>query len=85
MSNIKKSGMNILAMAVGVIALGAVAVWQFYSFATFKDSQGVVDVQGGGHHFWWGLVAALLACVIGFVVFSVFLRYDKEDELHITS
>ena len=85
MSNIKKSGMYVMAMAAGVIPLGAMAVWQFYRFATFKDSQGIVDVQGGGHHFWWGLGAALLACIIGFFVFSVMLRYDKDDELHITS
>ena len=85
MGNIKKSGTNLLAMAVGVIALVAMAIWQFYRFATFKDSEGVVDLQGGGHHFWWGLAAALLACVIGFLVFSVFLRYDKDKELHITS
>ena len=85
MSNIKKSGTNVLAMAAAVIALGAAAVWQFYRFATFKDSEGVVDLQGGTHHFWWGLGAALLACVIGIFVFSVILRYDKDDELHITS
>ena len=85
MSNIRKSGTNVLAMVVGVIALAAMAIWQFYSFATFKDSQGVVDIQGGTHHFWWGLSAALLACIIGFFVFSVFLRYDKDNELHITS
>ncbi|HEX8845669.1 MAG TPA: hypothetical protein VF791_13540 [Pyrinomonadaceae bacterium] len=84
-SNIKKSGMNILAMAIGVLALGAMAIWQFYLFATFKGSQGIEDPQGGTHHFWWGLGAALLACIIGFFVFSVFLRYDKDNELHITS
>lgn len=85
MSNIKKSGMNIVALSAGVVALAAAAVWQFYRFATFKDSEGVVDVQGGTHHFWWGLGAALLACIIGFFVFSVLLRYDRDDELHITS
>ena len=85
MSQIRKSGANILAMMIGVAALAAMAVWQFYLFATFKDTQGVVDVQGGTHHFWWGLGASLLACVVGFFVFSVFLRYDKKNELHITS
>jgi hypothetical protein len=85
MSHIKKSGTNILAMMVGVAALAAIAVWQFYLFAKFKDSQGVLDAQGGTHHFWWGLGAALLACVIGFFAFSIFLRYDKKNELHITS
>ena len=85
MSNIKKRGANILLMAVGAVALGALAIWQFYRFATFRDSQNVVDLQGGGHHFWLGLGAALLACLIGFFVFSVLLRYDRDDELHITS
>lgn len=85
MSKSRKSGTNILAMIIGVAALAAVAIWQLYLFAAFKDSQGVVDVQGGGHHFWWGLGTALLACVIGFFIFSVFLRYDKKNELHIIS
>ena len=85
MTNIRKSGTNVLAMVVGVLALAAVAIWQFYSFATFKSSQGIGDPQGGAHHFWWGLGAALFACIIGFFVFSVFLRYDKDNELHITS
>jgi hypothetical protein len=85
MSRIRKSRTNILAMMIGMAALAAMAVWQFYLFAKFKDSQGAMDVQGGTHHFWWGLGAALLACIIGFFVFSVFLRYDKRNELHITS
>jgi hypothetical protein len=85
MSQIKKSGANVLAMVIGTIAFAIMAVWQFYKFATFKDSQGIGDPQGGTHHFWWGLGAALLACVIGFLVFSVFLRYDRRNELHITS
>lgn len=85
MGNIKKSGTNILPMIIGMAALGAMAIWQFYLFATFKDSQGVVDIQGGGDHFWWGLGAALLACAIGFLVFSIFLPYYKERELQINS
>lgn len=85
MSNIKKGRTNMLAMVVGLVALAAMAVWQFYSFATFRNSQGLGDAQGGTHHFWWGLSAALIACIIGFFVFSVFLRYDKDNELHITS
>ena len=85
MNDIKKSGINVMAMAVGTTALALIAIWQFYRFATFKDAQGFGDPQGGTHHFWWGLGAALLACIIGFFVFSVFLRYDKDNELHITS
>jgi Ni/Fe-hydrogenase subunit HybB-like protein len=84
MSRIRKSGTNIAAMMIGVAALAAMAVWQFYLFATLKDSKGIVDVQGSTNHFWWGLGAALIACIIGFLVFSLFLQYDRKNELHIT-
>ena len=85
MSRLKKSRANILAMVICLLALVAMAIWQFILFATFTDSQGFRDPQGGTPHFWWGLGATLLACVIGFFVFSAFVRYDKDTELHITS
>jgi Kef-type K+ transport system membrane component KefB len=85
MRDIKKSRANVLALVVGVSAFATMAVWQFYLFATFKDSQGSVALQSGTYHFWWGLCAALVACIIGFFGFSIFLRYDKNNELHITS
>ncbi|MDQ3818974.1 MAG: hypothetical protein M3362_15040 [Acidobacteriota bacterium] len=85
MNHIKKSRTKISALVICVLALLTVAIWQFFLFATFTDSQGFRDPQGGAHHFWWGLGATLLACVIGFFVFSAFVRYDKNKELHITS
>jgi len=85
MNHIKKSRANVLALVICVLALVAMAIWQFFLFAKFADSQGFKDPQGGAHHFWWGLGATLLACVIGFFVFSTFVRYDKDKELHITS
>ena len=85
MNYLKRSKTNVLMGLIAVIALIAVAVWQFILFAGFKNAQGVLEVDGGGHHFWWGLTAAIIACSVGFWVFSVYLRYDKSDELHITS
>lgn len=85
MSHIKKSLTNVLAAVVAVSAVAAVAVWQFYLFATFKESPGLFDVQGGTLHLWLAIGAALVACVAGFFVFSIFLRYDEDDEMHITS
>jgi hypothetical protein len=82
---IRKSLTNVLAAVVGVIAIATVAVWQFYQFVTFKTSHGVVDIQGGAIHFWLAIGATLIACLAGFLVFSVFLRYDKNNEMHITS
>lgn len=85
MSNISKSLTNVLAAVTGVIALAAVAIWQFYLFVTFRNSQGIVDVQGGTNHLWWAIGVGLIACLASFLVFSVFLRYDKDNEMHITS
>jgi hypothetical protein len=70
---------------MGLIALAAVAAWQFYVFATFKDATGAVDVQGGTLHLWLAIGIALLVCVDGFFLFSKLLRYDKRNEVHITT
>jgi hypothetical protein len=83
--SIRKSLSNVLSAVIGVTAIAAVALWQFYLFATFKTSHGVVDVQGGTIHLWWAIGAAMIACLAGVLVFSVFLRHDKDDELHITA
>ena len=85
MSNIRKSLTNVLAAVAGVIAIATVAVWQFYLFVTFRNSQGIMDVQGGTNHLWWAIGVGLIACLASFLVFSVFLRYDKDNEMHITS
>ena len=83
--NIRKSLTNVLVAVVGLMSLAVIAIWQFYQFVTFKDSQGLVDVQGGTHHLWWAISAAFVACLAGFLVFSVFTRYDKANEMHITT
>lgn len=83
--NLRKSPANVLAAVIGVTSIAAIAIWQFYLFVTFKNAQGLVDVQGGTQHLWWAISAALMACLAGFLVFSVFVRYDKDNEIHITS
>lgn len=85
MSNMKTKSTNVLLGVTALVLLIGIAIWQFVLFARFKNAEGLIEVDGGGHHFWWGLSAALMACVVGFFVFSVFLRYDKNDELHITT
>jgi hypothetical protein len=82
---IRKSLTNVLLAVTSVIALAAVAVWQFYLFATFRTSHGVLDVQGGAIHLWLAIGAVFVACLAGFLVFTVFLRYDKNNEMHIMS
>jgi len=83
--NIRKSPVNVLAAVIGVITIATIAAWQFYLFVTFKNAQGLVDVQGGTHHLWWAIGAALVACLAAFLLLSSSLRYDKDNEMHITS
>ena len=70
---------------IGLTALAALAAWQFYLFATFKDANGAVDVQGGTLHLWLAIGITVLVCIGGFFFFSKVLRYDRRNEMHITS
>ena len=81
----RKSTKNVLSAVIGVMFITAVAIWQFYQFVTFKNADGVVDLQGGTHHLWWAIGLGLIAFIVALLFFSVFLRYDRNDELHITS
>jgi len=83
--NIRKSPTNVLAAGITLASIAAIALWQFYLFATYKNPQGLVDVQGGTHHLWWAIGAGVIACLAGVFVFSVFVRYDADNEMHITS
>ena len=74
-----------LMAVIGLAALGAFAALQFYSFAAFKNADGVVDVQGGTVHLWLAIGSALVMCVAGFFLFSGFLRHNRRNEIHITS
>ena len=81
----QKISIKSLAAVIGVAALAALGAWQFYLFVTFKNSQGVVDLQGGTIHLWLAIGIALFVCLAGFLLFSKFLRYDTRSEFHITS
>lgn len=85
MINVRKSLTNVTGAIIGVIVIAAISIWEFYMFVTYKNLMGVADTQGGIHHLWLAIGIGLIACVVGFFVFSYFLRYDKEDDLHITS
>lgn len=81
----RKSKKNILIVTTAVAALAAIALWQFYVFATFKNTAGAVDIQGGAIHAWLAIGFALAACIGAFLGVSFFMRYDRNEELHITS
>jgi len=81
MSYAKKNMKNVTGSIIGVIVVSVIAIWQFYLFVTFKNVPGV---QGGMGHLWWAIAMAVLACGTAFLVFSVFVRHDTDDDLHIT-
>ena len=65
--------------------MAAIASWQFYMFATFRDGHGALDLEGGTLHLWIAIGIAILVCVGGFFLFSRLLRDDNRDQMHITS
>jgi hypothetical protein len=79
MSYAKKNIKNVTGAIAAVIVVAALAIWQFYLFVTFES------VEGGTAHLWWAIAMSVLACGAAFLVFSVFVRHDTEDDLHITS
>jgi hypothetical protein len=85
MSSIKKSMANGLIATAVVAALAVIAAWQFYLFASFKNSQGVFDAGGGTIHLWLAIGAAVVACVAGFLAFSVSVGYNEANDMHINS
>lgn len=76
---------TVLPAVLAMSSLAAVALWQFYTFVTFASADGAADIQGERRHFWWASAFAAGACVAGFFVFSLLMRYDRNAEMHITS
>lgn len=85
MSYFRQHSAKVRTSIVGLFMLAAIAMWQFYLFATFRDAEGILNLNGGLAHLWWAISLTVIACVVGFFVFSAFVRYDSSDELHITS
>ena len=82
--DITKSYARMLTL-LGLAIFGAIAGWQFYLFATFRGTDGVVDVQGGTIHLWVAIGIGLVTCFGAFFLISSFRRYDRRNEMHITS
>ena len=85
MSYSRKNSKTTLASIAALIFMVALASWQFYKYATFKHDNGLLNIEGGVTHLVWALLLAVLACGLGFFLASRLLRYDADDQLHITS
>jgi uncharacterized membrane protein len=79
MSYASKNMKNVIGSILAVIIVAGIAIWQFYLFVSFEG------VQGGTGHLWWAIAMAVLACGAAFLVLSIFVRHDSDDDLHITS
>lgn len=85
MSYSQKNSKRTFVSIVALISIAALACWQFYKYATFRHDNGLLNIEGGVSHLVWALLLALIACGLGFVIASRLLRYEVDDELHITS
>ncbi len=81
----RNSQKRIITSVIGLAILAAIAAWQFYLFVVFRGADGVVDVQGGRVHLWFAIGIAFITCVGAFFLISSFRRYDRRNEMHITS
>ena len=81
----KKSQKSTIAAAMGLALLAATAAWQFYLFVVFRAADGVVDPQGGAVHLWVAIGIGLITCVGAFFFISSLRRYDRRNEMHITT
>ncbi len=70
---------------VGLAISAAVALWQFYVFVTFRNGEGVTDLQGGKVHLGVAILFGVLALLAAFLLLSRTVQYDRGSELHITS
>ena len=84
MSHARKNSKKLFGSISCILVVIAIGVWEFYRFATFTSAEGILDLQGGRFHLWWAIAMAVFAAIALFVVFSVFMRHDPDDDLHIT-
>lgn len=77
-----KNTRNILLWTVGLL-MAAIASWQFSRFAAFRNSQGLLETQGGTFHLWLAIGATIVTCLCAF--FGIFRHINQTEEMHITS
>jgi len=85
MNNSQKNSKISLIYIAALISMVSLASWQFYEYASFKHDNGLVNIEGGASHLVLALILAFLACCLGFFIASKLLRYQVDNELHITA
>jgi membrane protein YqaA with SNARE-associated domain len=84
MSFTNKRLIRVVAAVIGLFAMAMIASRQLYLFSVFRDASGILDRQGGVHHLWLAIGAALIACIAGGLMsYFMLLRGGKEDVLKV--
>ena len=73
MSNLTKFVMAL----VGLVAMLLVVSRQLFLFVVLKDSTSV-SIAGGNFHLWLAVIAGVIACVAGGLMFLFFGRYENK-------
>jgi hypothetical protein len=68
-----------VAAFVGLLVMAIVFSRQLFLFTAFRDPQGFVDPPGARYHLWLSLVAAVIACIAGALMFYFFGRHRRNE------
>lgn len=83
MRYVRKRQTKFVAAVICMIVMMIAASRQLYLFVVFNDAQSLLGTQGGRHHLWFAVSAALLACLAGGLMFFFFLSDgDKNKDLY---
>lgn len=84
MSFINKRLIRVVAAVVGMFAMAMITSRQLFLFSVFRDANGILDPQGGAHHLWLAIGAALIASIASGLMFFFMLRQGgKEDVMRV--
>jgi hypothetical protein len=85
MSYSRNNKTKLAAAVISIISLVAIALWQLNLFLYYRNSTGHLDMQAGINHLWLALGSAIISILTLFIVFSVLVHYDGDNERHIIS
>lgn len=74
-----------VAAVFGLLVMAVVASRQLFLFTAFRDSQGLLDSQGGKYHLWLAVSAGIAACIAGGLMFRFFLGQERNTWARVSS
>ena len=68
-----------VASVVGLLVMMVVVSRELFLFAVPRDSEAFLASLGGRSHLWFAILAAVIACMLGALMFHLFSRHDRND------